>query len=343
MQTVTLLVLGLSYRGVIVRTINRSSLVLRLIKIEPGSGESLSWVVEFDGATAEAVAEGADASTYGADKQAGAILPWGAYMSNFHITELAERAAGTTQNPIGANRAVARDLENSASTTASLLNKHFYTGTYKANPRQLEGLERAVGDDSNVYAGLDRTDAKYELWRPHVFDDGKPTELSFSLIEGDLDAIYEGSGFTPRIAFVSVRTFGAIRSLFSEKINFIRELNGARGPVVLDATEQGIEIGGCVFLRDKDAPKNSIFYVNPDEVTLRYLPDVENEALIAELQKQAGVTIPMNDGMGPIPLGMRWEPLAKTGASSKYMGTVYPQLEVRRPNRCGVRRNLAVA
>lgn len=342
MQLVNLLVLGLSYRGEIVRTINRSSLVLRIIRVEAGSGESLNWPVEFDGATAEAVAEGADANTTGTDRQAGASVPWGAYMSTFHISELAERASSTIQNPTGANRAVARDIENSASTTASLINKHFYTGTYKANPRQVEGLERAIGDDSNVYAGLDRADPKYALWRPHVFDDGKPTELSFSLIESDLDAIYEASGFTPRMALVSVKTFGALRSLFGEKITYVRELGGARGPVALDATEQGIEIGGCVFLRDKDAPAKSIFYVNPDEITLRYLPDVENASLIEELQKQSGVSIPMNDGLGPIPLGMRWELLAKTGASSKYMGTVYPQLEVRRPNRCGVRRNLAV-
>lgn len=334
-QTAALIVVAQEYRGDIVAQINRRATALRLLRIVPGMGQNVAEVAEGDGAVAESYADGDDASNFGSDAQKAALWKWGLYRANFHITDLARQIAESSPTPTGVRNLLGRNLKNGIRALCDKVNKELHSGTGTNN--LIAGFGEALKDD-NTYAGIDRTSETY--WQSNVFDPGASTAPTFAQIRSDLGAIYDASGETPDIAFCSTAVFNTIGNLFTETRRYVQEVSTARGAIRLDAGYAGIEIDGCVFVKDKDAIANSIEYVNTNYVEIEYLP--LPRSVQAQLDAM-GIEMPADDGYGALPLGVWCEQLAKTGSSSKYQCKTTLALKVAKPNACGIRKNVATS
>jgi len=321
--------------GEIVRTINRRSATLRALRVVEGTGQNCAWAAEGDGQVAEEHSEGAAASNFGSDAQKQAVLQWARARSNFRVTGSARRAARSAgAGPQGTRAVISRNMMNSSAAVASKINTRIFNGTGASD--MPVGLDAAIGDDANTYAGLDRTDVALAFWKPTVIDPGVLTDPTFALIRQDRTKIFKASGENPDLAFCTPEVFDVIGGLYDSTRRYVKELNTARGRVVLDAGFEGLELDGMVFLKDKDATQNRIYYVNSNYVEIQVQqPDLDALGDVT-------ANMPMDDGFGPMPLGIHCTKLAKDGDSDKYMCLSEYQLVVRRPNACGVRKNVKI-
>lgn len=338
-QTVALQVLSQNYRGRLVPQINRKSALMKVLPIIPGFGKNCAWAARSSGQVAENYAQGADASNFGSDAQSEAILQWGHYRANFHITGTAKRAAATSATPDGVQNLVGTNLASANETLVSLVNTALFTGA--GTGTTIAGLDVAIGDTTNTYATIDRTTSTF--WQPYVVDPGASTALTLGQIRYDLGQIYKQSGEVPDIGVCSVEVFDTIGSLFDSTRRYTADtITTARGVIRLDAGYQALEVNGCMFLRDKDATAGQIYYINSNRIHIEYLPlDPEVLAEVMATMQLAGMTMEANDGYGPVPLGIHCEGLAKNGDSDRFECLTNLQLVVERPNACGVRKNVA--
>lgn len=336
-QTLSLIELAQQFAGDVVRQINRSTMALRLIPIVVGEGKNVAWVAEADGQLAEEYAEGADAANFGSDAQADAVLTWTSIRSNFRSTGLARAAARTSGSPAGNRALFVRNMINSSAKLAAHENARIFTGSGAGSPKQLTGLNVAIGDDTNTYATINRATETY--WRPTVVDPGVATALSLAQIRGDLSAIGVASGEKPDLALCEPDVFNKVVGLFDSTRQYtqdVQRVKTARGEVTLDAGQAVVRVDGCTFVEDKDGTAGWIYYVNTNHVELQVLPQDMAPQIMP------GTMLQLNDGFGPVPLMAHYELLATTGDSKKAEIRLYSELAVKKPNTCGVRKNVAV-
>jgi len=336
-QSLSLVTLAQQYRGDVVRQINRRVVLLKLLRIVPGEGKNVAWAPEADGALAENYSEGADAANFGSDAQASAVLSWGLYRSPFHVSKLTMDAAATSQSPLGNRMLWARNLVNASAKLASYLNQELYTGPGTGS--RIAGLDAAIGNAGNTYAGIDRSQSGNAYFRPTVIDPGVSTPITFALLRDDIRQIYEACGENPDIALCSPSVFNKVGALFDptrRQVQTTDMVQTARGAIKLDAGYQALEIDGTMFIKDKDANNAatpSIYYINSNHLELQYLPSANMSAL-PQFEVEA------DDGYGSVPLGFDYEMLAKQGPSERAEVLSTIQLVCNRPDSCGVRRNV---
>lgn len=332
--TLSLVTLAQEYRGDVVRQINRKTATLKMLRITKGEGKNIAWAPEGSGALAENYSEGADASNFAADAQHSAVLSWSLYRGNIHVTSLAMDGAATSQTPEGNRQLWARHVVNASAALAVKVNEELFAGP--GTGTRMAGLSVAI-DDNNTYAGLDRSDSTYSYFRSTVVDPGTPTSITFALIRDDLRKVYEACGTAPDMAVCSPTVFNKVGALFDATRRQIDAVRGPNGMVKLEFGFQALEVDGTVFFRDKDCTASAIYYLNSDHVEIQYLPSASQQMLI----EAAGGDVTADDGFGPVPLGFKYEMLAKTGPAEKAEVLWTGNLVVDRPNTCGVRLNVA--
>lgn len=337
MTTVSLVTLAQLYRGDVITQINRQTSLLKHVKITSGEGKNVAWAPEGDGAVAENYSEGADASNFGGDAQTSAILSWALYRSNFHVSNLALDSAASSVDPLG-NRALwARNLMNNAGKLGSFINGKMFSGV--GTGTEMCGLAEAIGKDDNTYATIDRTDANFAYWKPTIIDPGVLTAPTLALLRDDLRKVYEACGENPDVAVATPAVFNTIGNLFDATRRYVDYVNSARGMQKLSFGFQAIEVDGCVFIRDKDCTANRIYYLNTASMEVQYLPSASQRMVL----DAAAVEVVGDDGFGEVPLGFKYEMLAKTGPSEKAEILFQGQLKIERPNRFATRKNVAVS
>jgi hypothetical protein len=334
LQSLSLIVLAQTYRGGLISQVNRQATALKLLPFVEGQGQNVAFVPSGTGAVAENFSEGADVANFGSDAQAGAILPWGMYRSNFHVSTHALMTAASSQSPDGNLRLWAKNMVDSMGTLASLINGAVYTGA--GTGTTLAGLDAAIGSASNTYATIDRSVGGNAYFRPSVFSVAAP--LTFDLIRGDLAAIRIASGMVPDLALVHPYTFNKVAALFDGLRQYQMDVVTARGPVNLNGSAGAINIDGCYFVADKDATADCIYYVNSNHVRMEYLPF--DMGTIPGASDEI-MELFADDGFGTTPLGVRLSMLSKSGSSEKASMETTLQLVCDRPNACGKRSNIA--
>lgn len=327
--------LAQNFRPKIVRTINRRSVLLKTLPIIPGEGKNIAVDVEFDGMVAETFSDGADATNFGSDAISPATLSWALYRSNFHITDLARAASRTSLTPLSVLNLWGRNMVNAATKLAATMNPDAYSG---AGGNAMTGLDTAI-QNNNTYMGIDRTVSGNAGFQGNVIDPGSPTAPTLSLIRKDINTtIYTASGEQPDLAFCSPAIFNTLGDLFTELRRYtdpVREINTAKGKIVLDASIGALQFEGCTFIKDKDATASTIYYLNSNYVRFEYLPQQDE----AEVMSQ-GEDVDLEDGFGPVPLGVRFKKLATQGSSERASMQAFLNIVVEKPNACGRRVNV---
>lgn len=334
--TLSLIVLAQEYRGNTVRQINRKTVGLRVFPIVKGEGKNVGWVPEGSGQLAENYADGADATNFGGDAQAPATLNWGLYRSNLHVSNLSMDAAASASTPEGDRALWGRNVVNGSAALGSLLNQSLYSGA--GTGTTWAGLDQAIGSTSNTYATIDRSQGGNAYFRPTVVDPGVLTKPTFASIRDDVRLIYNASGENPDIALCSAGVFNAVGNLFDNTRRQVDNIMTARGKIDLSFGFQAIEFDGMYFVKDKDATENTIYYCNSNHIRIEVLPPAEYRAMGLDNWEE----VEGDDGFGVIPLMMKYEKLAKLGASERAEVTSTAQLVVDRPNSCGVRKNVDI-
>lgn len=330
-QTLALITLAQEYRGDIVRQINRRVVLLKMLRIIRGGGSNVAWVAQKDGALVENYTDGLAATNFGSDAQAAAVLQWGLYRANFHVTKLAMDTSATAASPEG-NRALwARNQVDAMAALAAAIEEELFDGA--GTGTLLCGLDAAIGDTTNTYAGINRSTGGNEYWRPYVVDPGSATPITLAQIRTDLGTIYDNCGETPDIALCPTAVFNKVAGLFDANRRW-NVVNTARGKVNLDAGYEGIEVDGCMFVKSKDVTAAQIQYVNTNYVHIEVLPD---SSVPLEIQD----AVAADDGFGSVPLDMQFHPLAEVGPAKRAEVLWNGQLVVKKPNSCGTRKNVA--
>jgi hypothetical protein len=344
-QSISTMVVAQNYAGEVVRQQNRTSALLRTIPITIGEGKNCAWTVESSGATAQEMAEGGDPTAPTSDAQAEAVLQWSYLEQSSKITGPAQAAARTSRTPQGNMNQVGRQVANSLASLMSKVNARCFSGSGAGSPKQVTGLDAAIGDTTNTYAAIVRGSSAY--WQPYVVNPAVATNLSLGQIREDLKEIQVKCGVKPTLGFCHPGVLNEIINLFDSQrrhIQMVTDFTTTRGRIVLDASAAGVVVDGCVFLGDKDATLESgngsgrIYYINPDFVDLNVLPQPEFRQAFPQLELEPEAMLTANDGFGEVPLMASVVKLAKTGDYTQYMAKVYCELRVRRPNACGVRR-----
>ncbi len=327
-QTLSLITLAQEYRGNTVSQVNRRVTLLKLLPIVQGGGKNIAWAPKNTGHIAENYSEGADAANYGSDAQASAVLNWALYRAPFHVTKLAMDAAGSSSTPVG-NRALwANNLVDASATLADLLEDEAFNGL--GTGTLMTGLDAAIGDTTNTYAGIARGSNAY--WQPTVVDPGSLTAVSLANIRSDLSTIGDLCGESPDLAVCSSAVFNAVANLFAPNLRW-QAVNTARGEIALNFGYEGVMVDNCMFVKARKATANQIYYLNSKYVHFETLPDSTYPPEIYQM-------IQATDGFGSVPFDFHYEMLAKTGPSSKAEVLSQMQLVVTRPNACGVRKNV---
>lgn len=335
LTTLALLVLAQNYRGDLVNQINKVATLLKCIPITSGEGKNVAWAADSDATLVETYTDGADVVNYGGDAQDPAVLSWGLYRANPHMTKLAMDAARSSRTPVGNQMAWMNLIKKHAASLAKKINKDCFSGA--AN---IIGLDTAIGSDTNTYAGIDRTVKAY--WKPTVVDPGVGTVPTFAQMRDDRRAVLEASGSAPDLQICAPSVFNSIGNLFDQTRRQAEIVTSGRGPVTLNAGFHALEIDGVPIVADVDATKSgttgSLYYLSTDHLHLEVLPDADQADMLAAHNLKAKIA--PNDGFGEVPLGFTFEMLAKTGASEKAMMTSTLQLVVDRPNAFAVRKNI---
>lgn len=329
----SLLTLAQTYRGDVVNQINKQVVLLKMIPIVQGQGQNCAWAVEKDGENVEAYSEGADAVNFGSTQQQSAILTWGLYRATPHVTQLAMDAAATAYDPTGNKQQWARQISAHSASLAVKLNQECFAGT-----TNIVGLDSAICSATNTYATIDSSQAANSFWRPTVVDPGTPTNPTFALIRDDVRQIYEACGENPDLAICTPTVFNYIGGLFDNTRRNVEMATTARGSVKLDMGFQALELDGLLFMKERHATANRIYYINTAFLHLEVLPSATQRML-----ERAGALVGADDGFGSIPLSFDYQPLAKTGASDKAQILSTCQLVVRRRNKHGARLNVSVS
>lgn len=337
-QTTADLIMAQTYAPLIVRQINRKTNFIRTVPIVTGEGPNCAFAVEKGGALAEEYNEGADVVDYGSDGQDDAVLQWAQMRANSRITGLAQATSRTSKSPAGNIALRRRNIINSSAALASLINLRCFSGSGAGSPKQITGLDVAIGDDANTYGTIDRSDSNNAFWRPTIIDPGTPQPLTFANIRDDQMKIEIKCGQKPELAWVSPAVFNVVAGLFDSNRMFVDTLSTARGDVTLRGGS-AIDVEGTVFVKDKDATDNRIYYCNTEYMALEVVPPTDE--VVPQFQK--GTVLTANDGWGEVPLMFNFEQLAKTGDSDKYFAKWYGELKILKPNAFGVRKNVKTA
>lgn len=344
-QNIAATVLAQNYAGDVNRQINRSASFLRMIPITVGEGQNVAFVAEGSGAVAQPMAEGAGGTSTSSDAQLKAILNWSYYDQTFEVTGPAQAAARTSRTPAGNLNLIRRQLVNSLTAMATRINKDCFSGDGTASPKQITGLDQAIMTTSGTYATIDKGTNTY--WQPTLINPGAALQISLGQIRDDLQQIRVKSGMFPDLAFCHDAVFNEVGNLFDSQrrlIQTVTEIETARGKIQLNGGFTGIEVDGCVFVREKDATLESgntsgrIYYVNSNCVDLQVQVQPDFLAAMPNFNVEPEQMLQVNDGFGDTPLLAAVVKLAKVADAARFMSKVYAELRVRRPNSCGVRR-----
>lgn len=341
-QTSQLIVIAQNYAGGIVRQINRTAVLLKLLAptFREAVGANAAWVAEGDGAVAETFAEGASPANFGSDSQSSATIPLARYWSPFNVTGTAMMVSRSARTPAGNIELWARNIVNGCEKLAKLLDTDMYTG---AGGNAFVGLDAAIGNLTNTYATIDRTVGANSYWLPTVTDSANAA-VTFKNIRDDLAAIKVASGYKPDVAMVSPATLNKLAALYDPLKQYVFQTNVADVVVAsgtkieLDGGVGAIRFDGCTFIEDVWCPANAIYYVNTRYIHVEY---GDAEASIPMGAGDEDIMLGgLTDGFDTIPMNMVLQLLARTGDAQSAMLKCYPQLVVERPNSMGKRINL---
>ena len=326
------------FAPLLVRQMNRKTVLASLLRKMPGSGKNMAWDVTFDAQTGGSTyTEGADvgAGDLQNDLEEDAILGWAQYRRAFGISGLALAAASSS---IGNAREyldmIVKKALDSSSRLISDINSDLYVGTGAG--LTAVGLDPALAV-SGTYATIDK--GVQTEWQGNVDDNsGTPRALTKSLLDALERSIYTASGMspglivtTPAVANKYEALLDAITRQMLEQGELSPIVRNMGAPTINENGFTGLHYKGIPIHRDKDCPAGKLYMLNPDHIELEVLTQARQNTSVSFVERMLSDEKGNASGM----MG-RLEALAKTGDADKFQVKIYFQQKVDRPNAHGV-------
>lgn len=318
---------------------NRSVVLPQLLPFQPGAGKQLTWDVEFgDGLAADSsIADGADVSAYNNDTIVVASLPWATYSEAFGVTGKAVSAAAAQGNPSELAALFAEKIDRAVTRLCKNLAKDMYTGAAGGN--KMVGLTATAGGlkAAGTYAGIDRA-VKTEWAGNELANGGTPRANSLTLMRDMRKAIYTTCGEMPDLIVCDATQHEAYGNLLATNRRYMEDVTLRGRKVTLDGGYKALDFDGIPVIADVNCPAGVMVFMNTKYIRVRQLPDA-----VSSVPGASGGGIIRLHGTAEEQLGQtatsltaRINPLAVTGDAFKFQLVMYPQVQVRRPNACGI-------
>jgi hypothetical protein len=324
--------------------------------VSEGKGKNVAFDVEFTGATAATVAEGADvpATEYNQDVDVPAFAPWATYRSSFQVTET-EIDAAFTSGPQGMPSALkdifgARILSAGAIIASQMESDSLIgTGVDSSGNPTIVGIYGGAIAATGSYLSINT--ATYTEWAGNVTSNGGTLRgLTPDLLETVDQNIFTASSLPWNLCMTTAGVARKYSQFFTQgsagnnNLPLVRMNDNAGRPVYglgvpNDAQGQydALMYKGRKMIRNRLNPANKLALLNTDKIIMKYLPRTNSAKDIAFLQ-MLGIE-GSSGGMAPIQatgMPMRVAELAKTGDSIKVTMMIRCQMAVVRRNAQGL-------
>lgn len=335
-------VLGALFDDAITNTINRSIPGAQLLPCLPAPGKNLQWAVRTGTAAPSTapIAEGVNVSTFNSDTKRSAILTFTTYHDAFSVSGLALSSAANSGNPAELANLFAEELGESAQRLAAVLGSHMYIGSGASD--QILGLVATDGGimDTGTYATIDR--GTVTQWRGTVMaNGGVPRALTLDLMREMRRRIYIACGEKPDLILCDPIQHEAYGKLFKEQRRYVQEVTLRGQTIKLDGGYQVLEFDGIPVVEDVNCPAGKMLFLNTRHAFWRFLPQPSDAVTQAKGEMNLAGTPEEQFGGGSMKLKARLQPLAINGDKYNFALYIYPQMQVKNPNRHGVITDLA--
>lgn len=316
--------------------INRATVLLQVLPVGYGTtGKNIAWNARFGTAVGGARAEGADVVTFNNDDKVPATLEYGTYDDAFGVTGKAMSAARAAKNPAELQNLFVEELGDCVERLAKGIAIDLYVGTGAAD--HITGLVATSGAvmDSGTYATIDR--AVKAQWRGTVMSNGGiGRALTFDLMREMRRRIYIASGLKPDLIITTPELHEKYGALFGQQRRYITEIRMRGQLITLDGGYNMLEMDGIPIIEDVDCPTAKMLFLNTRYVRVLQLPDQADS--VNQSMTMLGIAGTPEEQLGAPSqkLSARVNPLARNGDTYSFQLICYPQLQVRRPNSCGV-------
>jgi hypothetical protein len=324
----------------IVSQINRATVLLQVLPVGNGAaGQNIKWSVRFGTATGAARGEGLDVVTFNNDAKVPATLDYGTYDDAFSMTGKAMALALNTRNPAELSNLFLDELGDCVERLAKGVAIDLYTGTGATD--HIHGLVATGGAilDTGTYAGIDR--AVRTQWRGTVMSNsGVGRALTFDLMREMRRRVYQASGLKPDLIVTTPEIHEKYGKLFGQQRRYVTEITMRGQSIKLDGGYQMLEFDGIPVLEDVDATTGDMLFLNTRYVRVLQVPSEVNE--VNQSMAVIGLAGTPEEQMGQPSqkLRARINPLGRAGDTYKFQLILYPQLQCKRPNSCGVIRDI---
>jgi|SRR5688572_18871340 len=316
--------------------INRATVLLQVLPVGDGTtGKNIAWTARFGTAVGGSRTEGAAVVTLNNDAKIPAVLEFGTYDDAFGVTGKAMAAAKAARNPAELANLFVDELGDSVERLAKGIAIDVYTGGGATD--QIFGLVATGGGVMNTgtYAGIDR--AVRTQWQGTVMSNGAVGRaLTFDLMREMRRRIYTASGAKPDLVVTTPELHEKYGKLFGQQRRYIQEIRLRGQTITLDGGYQMLEFDGIPVLEDVDCPTGMMIFLNTRYVKVVQLPDDTND--VNQSMAMIGLAGTEEEQLGTPArrLRARINPLGREGDLYRFQLICYPQLQVRRPNSCGV-------
>lgn len=329
---------------------NRSVVLSKLLTVQDAMSQDINWdVKDVDGAdvaSAVALAEGADVTSYTDDAIEKAHLSYTNQSVAFGISGLAINAARATGNPAQLADLFGEKMMDAVTRLAKTMNSEWYSGPGTTN--RIMGLVDATNGAlkaTGTYGGISKSSRPLFAGN-ELLNGGNVRPNSFTLMRNVVKSIYTACGESPDLIVCDPIQWARYGNLFGDQRRWVSEATMASGKQVkFDGGFKALEFDGIPVIQDKDCPAGQMLFLNTRYVKIRQM----NDTLSAEVaggnygKIRLTGTAEYQLGSGQTPLVARINPLARTGDSYKFQLILYPQLQVRRPNACAILGDLVSA
>lgn len=325
-------------RKEVVKQYNRSSVTTHLLPKKPGMGKNLAWDISVGSGTGQVFDDGEVVSTFNADTELLATLPWAEYGDAFKITGRAEDGAQFSQTDLGSTWMF--KLNQTRERAAKLINDDIWSGAGTAGPQRLYGLTMASAGPlsvSGTYAGtMDRT--TYPQTQGITLGNGGiPRAISLSLIEYGFEQVFNASGKIPTFGVTTSNIWRLLCELDTDKRRVLQEVYIRGQKLTISLGFNAVEVNGVPVFKDISVPTGYLAFFSEDSICIEYLPvaaaRVQRGKIMATVpvaglpQEQEMMGAPAN---GPLVANVIALPSA--GNFESWMVDCTLQLAVSRPN-----------
>lgn len=327
----------------IVMQINRAVVLANLLPISPGTGKNIQWLARFGSAQGSVIADGADVSVYNSDSKVPAVLQYATYHDAFSITGKARAAAAAAGNPQELVDLFGEEIEESVQRLALKIAVDTYTGTGATD--NINGLLSASGaapaiGATGIYASVNR--ATYTQWAsPMLSNGGVGRPLTIALMRGMRKDIYVASGEKPDLIITDPIQHEAYGNLLGQQRRYMQDVMLRGQAIKLDGGYQVLEFDGIPVVEDVNHPAGKMTFLNTRYVSYKQLPSPSDGLNMGKGSVGLHGTPEEQYGHCAVKLSARVQPLAITGDALKFALFCYPQIQLKRPNTCGVIEDLS--